>query len=59
LKQVVIGVVIDRHGRPLCSETWPGNATNVQALLPVVDRLRPTSSAARVTSPMPRPFAKR
>ena len=40
LKQVVIGVVIDRHGRPLCSETWPGNATDVQALLPVIDRLR-------------------
>ena len=48
LKQVVIGVVIDRHGRPLCSETWPGNATDVQALLPVIDRLRARFSIGRI-----------
>src|SRR5512132_3731331 len=48
LKQVVIGVVLDRHGRPLCSETWPGNATDVQALLPVIDRLRARFCIGRI-----------
>lgn len=44
-------VVIHRHGRPLCSETWPGNATDVQALLPVIDRLRASGSAGSAPSP--------
>src|SRR5947209_6614216 len=35
LKQVVIAVILDRQGRPICSETWPGNAADVGALLPV------------------------
>ena len=48
LRQVVIGVVVDRHGRPLCSETWPGNATDVQALLPVIDRLRQRFAIGRI-----------
>ena len=40
LRQVVVGVVLDEAGRPICSETWPGNATDVKSLLPVVARLR-------------------
>jgi len=40
LRQVVVGVVLDAEGRPICSETWPGNATDVKALIPVVTRLR-------------------
>lgn len=40
LRQVVVGVVLDSEGRPICSEAWPGNATDVKSLLPVVDRLR-------------------
>jgi len=48
LKQVVIGVVIDRQGRPVCSETWPGNATDVRSLLPVVDRLGTRFGIGRV-----------
>lgn len=40
LRQVIVGVVIDGEGRPICSEIWPGNATDVTALLPVVRRLR-------------------
>ena len=40
LHQVVVGVVLDDDGRPICSETWPGNATDVKSLLPVVTRLR-------------------
>jgi len=40
LRQVIVGVVLDTEGRPICSEAWPGNATDVKSLLPVVDRLR-------------------
>ena len=40
LRQVIVGVVVDTEGRPICSEAWPGNATDVKSLLPVVDRLR-------------------
>jgi len=38
--QMVLGVIIDEHGRPICSEMWPGNTADVTALLPVIDRLR-------------------
>lgn len=37
---MVLGVIIDEHGRPICSEMWPGNTADVTALLPVIDRLR-------------------
>ena len=40
LYQMVVGVVLDGHGRPLCCELWPGNTTDVTTLIPVVDRLR-------------------
>ena len=40
LPQVMVGVVLDQAGRPICSEYWPGNATDVKSLLPVVRRLR-------------------
>jgi len=40
LKQMVVGVVIDGAGRPICCELWPGNTTDVKTLLPIVDRLR-------------------
>lgn len=39
-KQMVVGVVIDGKGRPLCCELWPGNVTDVKTLIPIVDRLR-------------------
>jgi len=48
LRQVIVGVVLDAEGRPICSETWPGNATDVRALLPVVDRLRARFGIARM-----------
>ncbi|MFQ5473594.1 MAG: IS1634 family transposase [Dehalococcoidia bacterium] len=38
--QMVVGVVLDGQGRPLCCELWPGNVTDVKTLIPVVDRLR-------------------
>jgi transposase len=40
LKQMVVGVVVDHEGRPLCSQTWPGNTADVTTLVPVVDRLQ-------------------
>lgn len=39
LKQMVVGAVLDSEGRPICSEMWPGNTTDVKTLLPIVDRL--------------------
>jgi len=40
LKQMVVGVVLDSEGHPICCELWPGNTTDVQTLLPIVERLR-------------------
>jgi Transposase DDE domain len=40
LHQMVLGVVIDETGRPICSEMWPGNTADVTTLIPVVNRLR-------------------
>ena len=40
LKQLVVGVVLDEQGRPICCELWPGNTADVKTLIPVVDRLR-------------------
>ncbi len=39
-KQMVVGVVLDNQGRPICCELWPGNVTDVKTLVPVVDRLK-------------------
>ena len=40
LKQMVVGVVLDSAGHPICCELWPGNTTDVQTLVPIVERLR-------------------
>jgi len=40
LKQMVVGIVIDSTGRPICCELWPGNTSDVKTLLPVIDRLK-------------------
>lgn len=42
LKQMVVGMVLDDEGRPICTELWPGNTTDVTTLIPVVDRLKQT-----------------
>ena len=39
LLQMIVGVVIDAEGRPICSEMWPGNTADVSVLVPVIDRL--------------------
>jgi len=48
LMQMIVAVVMDQRGRPLCCELWPGNTTDVGALLPVVDRLRRRFGIGRV-----------
>ena len=40
LHQMVVGLVLDSGGRPVCCELWPGNTTDVKSLVPIVDRLR-------------------
>jgi transposase len=48
LKQMVLGVVLDNEGRPVCCEMWPGNTTDVETLIPVVERLRKRFGINRV-----------
>ena len=38
--QMVVGVVMDQEGNPVCSELWPGNAADVKSLVPIVERLK-------------------
>ncbi len=39
-KQIVVGMILDGEGRPVCCELWPGNTTDVTSLIPIVDRLK-------------------
>lgn len=48
LMQMIVGVVIDADGRPVCSEMWPGNTADVRVLVPVIDRLRSRFAIGRV-----------
>ncbi len=48
LKQVVLAVVIDGTGRPICSEMMPGNTADSTVLLPIVDRLQKRFGIGRV-----------
>jgi len=45
---MIVGVVIDGDGRPVCSEMWPGNTADVTVLVPVIDRLRHRFAIGRV-----------
>jgi hypothetical protein len=48
LAQMILGLVIDQEGRPICSEMWPGNTADVSVLVPVIDRLRSRFGIGRV-----------
>src|SRR3990172_1130546 len=48
LKQMVVGVILDGRGMPVCSELWPGNTADVKTLLPVIERLRRRFAIGRV-----------
>jgi hypothetical protein len=40
LAQMILALVVDTDGRPICTEMVPGNTADVTVLVPVVDRLR-------------------
>ena len=40
LKQMVVGVVINDEGRPICCEMWPGNTTDVKTLVMISAQMR-------------------
>ena len=40
LAQMVLALVVDAEGRPICTEMVPGNTADVTVLVPIVDRLR-------------------
>src|ERR1700719_1297523 len=48
LKQMILGLVVDGSGSPICTEMWPGNTADVTTLLPVIDRLRERFGIGRV-----------
>ncbi|HEX7508653.1 MAG TPA: IS1634 family transposase, partial [Polyangia bacterium] len=48
LPQMVVGLVLDLHGWPLCCELWPGNTADVTTLMAVVNRLRQRFRVRRV-----------
>jgi hypothetical protein len=48
LMQMILAVVIDTDGRPICSEMWPGNTADVTVLIPVIDRLRTRFGIGRI-----------
>ena len=48
LRQMILAVLLDGDGRPVCSEMWPGNTADVTTLIPVIDRLRRRFAIARV-----------
>jgi transposase len=45
---MIVGVVLDGQGRPICCELWPGNTADVTTLIPVVDRLRKRFAVGKV-----------
>jgi transposase len=46
--QMIVGVVLDSQGNPICSEYWPGNTADVTTLVPVVRRLQKRFGIARI-----------
>src|SRR5450432_4828724 len=48
LRQMILAVLLDGDGRPVCTEMWPGNTADTGSLVPVVERLRQRFSIGRV-----------
>ncbi len=40
LNQMILAVLLDGDGRPVCTEMWPGNTADVTGLIPAIDRLQ-------------------
>ncbi len=47
LCQMILAILIDGDGRPVCSEMWPGNVADVTTLIPVSPRPRAGPWTAR------------
>jgi transposase len=45
---MVLAVVMDAEGRPICTEMLPGNTADVTVLLPIVERLRERFMVGRI-----------
>jgi transposase len=45
---MILAVLIDGDGHPICTEMWPGNTADVTILIPVIDRLRTRFAIERV-----------
>lgn len=48
LRQMVVGVVLDEEGVPICCELWPGNTADVGTLLPLAERFKKRFGIDRV-----------
>lgn len=48
LRQMVVGMVLDGEGRPVCCEMWPGNTADVSTLIPLADRMKQRFGIVRV-----------
>ena len=48
LPQLIVGVLLDGQGETLCWEMWPGNATDVKGLIPVLQNVRERFGIGRV-----------
>jgi hypothetical protein len=48
LRQMVVGVVLDQAGQPVCSHLWPGNTADVKSLVPVAKDLRRRFGVGRI-----------
>ena len=40
LNQMILAVLLDGDGRPVCTEMWPGNTADVGSLIPAIDGLQ-------------------
>ncbi len=40
LNQMIIGVLMDDNGIPLCCEMWPGNTADVTTFLPIIESIK-------------------
>lgn len=48
LKQMVVGIILDGEGRPICCELWPGNTSDVKTLVPIAQRLKKRFGVERI-----------
>ena len=53
LHQMILAVLLDGDGRPVCTEMWPGNTADTGGLVPVIDRLRERLSIGHASASLP------